>query len=320
MEMVASTSPLLSQQWPYGFSSRKTGCCEHNSVPHLSPPPSRVCRRFVALLRASLISRAALIALSLTVICCGSGCSSFHKADRNVVRTKVRRDRARAEKLTTKASEHIEAGENDFAAELLSKAIAADRTYSKAHNNMGLVHFAANDLFRAAMSFQEAMRFHPQCAVPLNNLGLTFESALRLDSAISYYESAHELSPKNPEYLGNLVRARLRAGEPIQALRPMLQQLYFVERRPEWVEWVQEQLMLATNPNLDRGPDSPDLSELNEENEEPFDESSRILYDSGPPDLNDFPARDDIPPSPMPASTAPSLPTEDEFRSPVNGS
>ena len=286
---------------------------------HLPPPHSRVCRRFVALLRTTLSSRAVLVVMSLGVICCGSGCTSFHKADRNVVRTKVRRDRPRAEKLTAKASEHIEAGENDLAAELLSKAIAADRTYSKAHNNMGLVHFASNDLFRAAMSFQEAMRFHPQCPVPLNNLGLTFESALRLDSAISYYQSAHELAPKNPEYLGNLIRARLRAGEPIQAMRPMLQQLYFVERRPEWVEWTREQLMLATNPNLDRGPDSPDLSELNDQAETPFDEASRILYDSGPPELSDLPAGNDIPPSPSPAPTAPSLPTEDEFRSPVNG-
>lgn len=266
-------------------------------------------------------SCAGYVLMSLVGIVFVSGCTTLHKADSNVVRTKVRRNRPQARKLTEKASEHIDLGEYDAATELLAKAITSDRTYSKAHNNLGLVYFARNDLFRAAMSFQEAMRFHPQCPVPLNNLGLTFEAALRFDSAISYYQSAHELSPNNAEYLGNLVRARLRAGEPIETLRPVLQQLYLVERRPEWVEWTREQLQLTTNPNLDRGPESPDLRDLNGENDsEPFDEASRILYDSGPPEVQPLPMGEDLPPNPErnsePATTVPMLTPADQFQTP----
>ena len=169
-----------------------------------------MCCWFAARLRTPDVSRAGLGLIGLALLFLLPGCTTFRKPDGNVVKTQVQRNRPQAKKLTAEASEHIEVGEYDVAAELLSRALAADRTYAKAHNNMGLVYFARNDLFRAALSFQEAMRFHPQCPAPLNNLGLTFETALRLDSAISYYQSAHELLPNDPEYLGNLVRARTR--------------------------------------------------------------------------------------------------------------
>ena len=224
------------------------------------------------------------------------------------------RNTSRARTLTNKAIKHLSVGQIEHAEPLLVKAIKADRRYAPAHNNMGLVHFDNNDLFRAALSFQEAMRFDPQSPEPQNNLGLTFEAAGRTLAAIEHYQAAHELAPTDAEYLGNLVRARLRSGETAFEMRNELQQLLFIERRPDWIEWIEDQLELFTNPNLDRGPETPDLDQLTERNRrtEDFDESDRVIYDSGladpqpssePPSSGSYPAAE-------PRTMAPQMPLQ----------
>jgi len=88
----------------------------------------------------------------------------------------------------------------------------------------------------------------PERAEPFNNLGLTFEAAGRLADAIEMYYSATELEPSNPEFLGNLMRARVMRGDRDETMRLGLKELLFVDTRPDWIGWAEDQLAL----NLDR--------------------------------------------------------------------
>jgi Flp pilus assembly protein TadD len=211
------------------------------------------------------------------------GCFNLHKHNGKIVKVSLGRNPALAKTLTNKAAIHLQRDEIALAEPLLFKAVRADRTYAPAHNNLGLAYFENFDLFRAALSFQEAMRLAPQSPEPQNNLGLTFEAAGRPQSAIEHYQAAHDLAPTEPEFLGNLLRARLRTNETPEMLREELRQLLFIERRPDWIDWIEDQLELVSNPNFDRGPESPELGDLTGRgDQEPFDESKRVIYDSGP--------------------------------------
>jgi hypothetical protein len=242
------------------------------------------------------------------------GCTPFLKRNGHVVKVDLSRNTALAKVMAAKAIAHLDNGNVAAAGPYLEKAIKADRRYAPAHNNMGLIRFEQNDLFKAALSFQEAMRFDPRSPEPQNNLGLTFETAGRPNVAIEHYQAAHDLAPTNPEYLGNLLRARLRSGEMPQDIREDLRQLLFIERRPEWIEWIDEQLELVTNPNLDRGPEAPDLDELTAENgsRDDFDASDRVIYDSGPEgmgiDNRSQPRMPSMQPPPGSNSTYPPVP------------
>ena len=97
----------------------------------------------------------------------------------------------------------------------------------------------------------------PNRAEPLNNLGLTLEAGGRLAESIEQFSSAVEMEPNNPEYLGNLIRARLKNGEHVEFLRMELQWLQFIERRPDWLEWTQDQLILGSR----RGIQEPEEDE-----------------------------------------------------------
>jgi hypothetical protein len=54
------------------------------------------------------------------------------------------------------------------------------------------------------------------------------------------------LAPSTPEYLGNLVRAKVRRGDFDNGLREQMEQLRFIEHRPDWVRWVEERLIYLT--------------------------------------------------------------------------
>src|SRR5690606_22745826 len=78
--------------------------------------------------------------------------------------------------------------------------------------------------------------------VPLNNLGLVLEAAGRTGEAIEQYEQALVREPQHPDFLGNRVRAKIRAGERSPETAAILQEVVFRTTRPQWREWAEEQL------------------------------------------------------------------------------
>lgn len=197
--------------------------------------------------------RLAIILLS-TVLAAGAGCSLFeeaHKPQYETVQADPRHETAVAE------AEHAQAlkllnepscctGCNPCKAEEhLQKALVADVTYGPAHNTLGMLYLRQQKFYLAAWEFEYAQKLMPDRFEPLYNLGLVYEAADKLDRAIEFYSMAFSLSPRTPQVLESLARARLRNGEPVASVRPLLKEILFYETRPVWVCWAKDRLGLA---------------------------------------------------------------------------
>ena len=231
-----------------------------------------------------------------------SGCALFKPAEEEIIRLDERHDRHRAEKMNAMGIHWIETGRPALAQHSFEKALIADETYGPAHNNLGQVHYDAGDMYLAAVEFDAAAQFMPGNPIAINNLGLALETGGKVLEALEYYHRAHELDPTNEEFLGNLVRARMRLGEWDESLIVQLRELRFVETRPEWIDWIDEQLAIRFNPYLDRGPSGPEFSSLENgnvdetpPNDEPIPDDQQAV-----PDLYDNPFPPPVPPAGFP--------------------
>jgi len=185
-----------------------------------------------------------------------------------------------------KGVRHFEHGKLPAAAAAFEQAISLDGSNGSAHNNLGLVHYQQRKLSDAAGEFEIAARLMPENPTPLNNLGMTLEAAGKGFEALDFYHQAYDLSPREPLYLGNFVRTRIRLGENDESVIAQLQELLFIESRPDWIAWINDQLTLELNPYLDRGP-AP--ASLNSKDKSKSDSSTKPL-DNTDTDLNGWEA------------------------------
>jgi len=180
------------------------------------------------------------------------GCSHLSHAERQDYKT-VPDDPSRnpdlAQHLNTRAITQIEKGKFDKAAETLSQALVADVTFGPAHNNLGRVYFAQGKYYLAAWELQYAVNGMPNRPEPHNNLGLVYEAVNKLPEALEHYEIACTMDDGNPEFLGNLVRLRLKMDERDPTVRPLLETLVYYDSRPDWSQWAREQLGVFIPPH-----------------------------------------------------------------------
>lgn len=233
------------------------------------------------------------------------GCARWHVDAEPVYQTieaNPRRNTERAERQHHKALKIIRRhlDRRHFHADLheaedhLQQALVADVTYGPAHNSLGVLYLWRRDLYLAAWEFEYAQKLMPESCEPLYNLGMVYEQADKLDQAIEYYQMALDIQPTNPHVLGNLARARIRYGDPIEAVRPLLEELRFADKRPDWLAWAAEQLglnpiQLVSAEGPDPEGDAPTPAESAETPEE----------------------AEEIPPIPFESKTAPQLPMLD---------
>lgn len=189
--------------------------------------------------------RIVLSALPLVAVLFGCGYEPIEPAPSRPYRTVAedpRRniDLARAENaraVDLVGQENFDAAEN-----ALKAALEADVFYGPAHNNLGMVYFRKQQYYLAAWEFQYAAKLMPNKAEPRNNLGLVMENAGRMEEAMGHYDQALALEPDNPNILGNLARARLRANRRDGRTRQLLQELVLKDDRPRWTEWARRTL------------------------------------------------------------------------------
>jgi hypothetical protein len=110
------------------------------------------------------------------------------------------------------------------------------------------LYFAKDKLYLAAWEFEYARKLMPDNARAYNNLGLVYEQADRLEQAIEYFESAHRMDARNPEFIGNLARAYLTQDDRAPEARALLSDLILFDTRPEWVAWAREQVAIGNLP------------------------------------------------------------------------
>jgi Flp pilus assembly protein TadD len=219
--------------------------------------------------------RAAPASLTILFMMIG-GCSFWGDSpslDYRTVPEAPARDQKTAKDKNAEAITQFHKGHIDKAERLVQEALVADVTYGPAHNTLGTVLFRQRNYYLAAWEFEYAAKAMPGQPEPLNNLGHVYEAVGRLDEAIAQYENAHVVAPEAAEYLGNLLRARMRRGDQDAELVPMFDQLVFIETRPEWTAWAEQQrVMLASRPpspqpddrapipeEIPRPPESPTL-------------------------------------------------------------
>ncbi len=213
------------------------------------------------------------------VLVCVSGCQILNHNDPQIISIDMAKRDLASQKLVEKGNLHVTKSQFPKAELCFKEAIQMDSENGAAHNNLGLVYFYQHDFYQAAGAFETASEYLPEDPAPLNNLGLIMEMVARPDDALNYYWQAHAIDPTNPEYLGNLVRARVRAKHSDDELRQQLHDLLLYEKRLPWQDWAREQLGLFNNPYLDNGPPAPSGDALNALNKRTpsNDKSSRML-------------------------------------------
>ena len=246
------------------------------------------------------------------MLCIVSGCALFTRPSSDLVTVASPRQTRLARKANAEGLHWLAYGDPKLAQCAFEKAIRRDESFGPAHNNLGHLFYTAGDMARAAAAFDTASRLLPGDGGPQNNLGLALETGGKPEQALGSYQTAYELDPLNPQFLGNLVRLRLKLDPYDPAIVPQLKELQFIETRPDWVSWIEEQLAVRFNPYLDRGPDSPDLSGLDGEDQQ--QPQPIIVYeDITDPDATPFESPFE---SPFDDSFADDLPNADQLPEP----
>ncbi len=221
--------------------------------------------------RILLLNQCFTVALATVVL---AGCAVLKGSNESIIRIQAAQNPAEAARLTLVGVKALHHGEVERAADKFTAAIDADKTYGPAHNNLGLLHYEQGNLYQAALAFEQAMDLMPQDPAVYYNMALTLETAGRVFEAMDLYSQAVEMDPANPNFLGNLVRLRLRLGEDDPTVVTQLQDLILIETRPDWRRWADRQLSLTFNPTLDRGPETPEFDTQSDEDRS--DEEERL--------------------------------------------
>ena len=69
-----------------------------------------------------------------------------------------------------------------------------------------------------------------------------------MTDAADAYDRAREMEPDNPEYIGNLARAKIRHGDSDTETKELLEELAFKDSRPQWTNWAKENLIRLSHP------------------------------------------------------------------------
>ena len=149
------------------------------------------------------------------------------------------------------------------------------------------MYFDEGKQYLAAWEFEYAQRLMPERPEPVNNLGLVYESIGQFQKAIPYYQQAVDLAPNSANFLGNLIRCRIRAGEDPLFLKEQIERLALIDSRLEWTDWARSQLLLRNQVDRNENesqmlsmPESPPFEPSALEEFETFEEES--------PDLREF--------------------------------
>jgi len=189
-----------------------------------------------------------LIGITFWIVACSA--QSIHMI-RNDQQTSPR-DPRRARDLVVRGMKLMEENDYSQAQKIFEQAVAEDEFSGIARNNLGVTYYHQAMRYKAAWQFRKAAELLPLYPQPHNNLGLTLEAAGKIDQAVEQYAEAHALQPDDAQFLGNLVRARLRRGDKGPKMRELLTDLITKDTRPHWLEWANRQLTTFDTSPADR--------------------------------------------------------------------
>ena len=148
---------------------------------------------------------------------------------------------AQAEELHQAAVQIIDA-DPARAEQYLRSALEVDPFHGPALNNLGTILLRRREFYQAATAFEQARKLLPGHPDPRMNLGLTFESAGRLEDATHSYRSALEVSPDYIPAMQALARLQVRTGRTGPSTAQLLKEVALRGETAEWREWAVRQL------------------------------------------------------------------------------
>jgi len=113
------------------------------------------------------------------------------------------------------------AGETEAAAELLSRAVAAEPGYANAYNDLGGALFDLGRMEEAAEAHTRGLELLPGDVGQTMNLGNVYRALGRLDDALGCYEKALELAPGLAGARVSIGMVKRAQGAPAAAVEPL---------------------------------------------------------------------------------------------------
>ncbi|MEW5748971.1 MAG: tetratricopeptide repeat protein [Candidatus Thermoplasmatota archaeon] len=150
------------------------------------------------------------------------------------------RDTVRAQALNREAADLLQE-DPERAETLLREALAADLFFGPAHNNLGVLYLAREELYEAASEFEWARKLMPGHPDPRLNLAITLERAGKTDEAIQAYEAALEVFPGYLPAIQGAARLVARTGGEDPRLAGWLEEIVLRSADGGWRSWAEGQ-------------------------------------------------------------------------------
>lgn len=142
---------------------------------------------------------------------------AFSQAQTNVAKSVKNNDQQTRKNQTGATAQGIEAfnrGETDNARKQFKLALKTNPNDSTAHQFLGILDDAANDLTNAEIHFAKAARLDPKSASARNNYGAILLKLNRLREAAAEFAASLKIDAKQPNALVNLAQIRFAENTP----------------------------------------------------------------------------------------------------------
>jgi tetratricopeptide (TPR) repeat protein len=180
-----------------------------------------------------------LIAGALTLSGCASSASSKKKNSVTVITLPNQAEQiAAAQRLALQAQD---AKDTAKAIDLYSQAVEAYSDLPAAWNNMGVLLLNEGRLMEAAEAFGSATERTPNDPRPYFNLGLTWDRAGYLETALEHYSKALALDERYLPALRGAIKSETRLGYSSPILVERIRVALFLEQDPQWREYFELQ-------------------------------------------------------------------------------
>ena len=133
------------------------------------------------------------------------------------------------------------ATDNAAAIDLYRQAVEAYPDLPAAWNNMGVLLLGEGRLMEAAEAFGSAAERTPNDPRPYFNLGLTWDRAGYLDTALEHYSKALALDERYLPALRGAIKTESRLGHSSPILVERIRTALFLEQNPQWREYLELQ-------------------------------------------------------------------------------
>lgn len=145
---------------------------------------------------------------------------------------------AAAQQLALRAQK---ATDNESAILLYSQAVETYADLPAAWNNLGVLLLGEGRLMEAAEAFGSAATRTPNDPRPSFNLGLTWDRAGYLETALEHYSNALALDERYLPALRGAIKAETRLGDSSPILVDRIKAALFLEQDPQWREYLELQ-------------------------------------------------------------------------------